>query len=99
MNMCRFAFTMDSSDVTLEKINNVRQAAKNNGLKIEKLFPVTLVVDTKGPEIRTGQLEGVSNLSNYDLAQELIKAEQPFSQIFTSAIALNKPRVLYVSSL
>lgn len=62
MNMSRFAFTMDCSDVTLEKISNVRQAAKNNGMKIEKLWPITIVVDTKGPEIRTGVLEGVSIL-------------------------------------
>lgn len=51
MNVARINFSHGSVEEYLEKVNNIRTASKNVGK------PVSILLDTKGPEIRTGVFE------------------------------------------
>ena len=63
MNVARLNVSHGSRDEHVELVRNVRQAAKM--VEQETGFDpcVAIVVDTKGPEIRTGYLEGKFNQS------------------------------------
>ncbi|MDR0877958.1 MAG: pyruvate kinase [Treponema sp.] len=50
MNMARFNFSHGSYDYQGPQIARVREAAAAEG------FPIALILDTKGPEIRTGRI-------------------------------------------
>ncbi len=48
MNVCRLNFSHETQEEHLERINRIRKVEKESGLKF------SILLDTKGPEIRTG---------------------------------------------
>lgn len=63
MNVARLNFSHGSYEYHAETIKNVRTAVANLSKKLGVNYPLAIALDTKGPEIRTGLLEGVSTLT------------------------------------
>lgn len=61
MNVARMNFSHGSHEYHADTIKNCREAEKNYSTKLGLPFSLAIALDTKGPEIRTGLLEGVSN--------------------------------------
>lgn len=58
MNIARLNFSHGSHEYHLESIRNIRKAVEICCQKEKRIVSVGIALDTKGPEIRTGILEG-----------------------------------------
>ncbi|KAG5347990.1 KPYK kinase, partial [Acromyrmex charruanus] len=91
MNIARLNFSHGSHEYHAETIANVRQAQKNLTARAGINIPVAIALDTKGPEIRTGLLEG-----DRSAEVELIKGQTFKLSTDKAYIEKGNAQVMYV---
>ncbi|XP_076172225.1 pyruvate kinase-like isoform X2 [Ptiloglossa arizonensis] len=91
MNIARLNFSHGSHEYHAQTIANVRQAQKNLSASSGINTPVAIALDTKGPEIRTGLLEGGGSAE-----VELVKGETIKLSIDKSLMEKGNANVVYV---
>jgi pyruvate kinase len=70
INLARFNFSHGNHEEQGERIGKIRQASQETGI------PIALMMDTKGPEIRTGLIEGGGEITLIRGDQITLTAEQ-----------------------
>lgn len=58
MRIARFNFSHGSYDSHSQLLKTVREAASEYSRRLGRVFPLGIALDTKGPEIRTGTVQG-----------------------------------------
>lgn len=91
MNCARLNFSHGTYEYHAGTIKNVREAVKNYGEKVSESFPMAIALDTKGPEIRTGLLEGGATAE-----VELVKGESVRVTIDDAYVEKGSTKVIYV---
>lgn len=66
MNVARLNFSHGTYEYYTNVINKLRQAEKNYSEKTGIPYSLAIALDTKGPEIRTGLLTGVSEFEFFN---------------------------------
>ena len=69
MNVCRLNFSHESQEAHLERINRIRQVEKDSNCKF------SILLDTKGPEIRTGVF--VNGQETYEKGDTVTLVREP----------------------
>nr|CAD7420677.1 unnamed protein product [Timema poppensis] len=62
MNVARLNFSHGTHEYHAGTIANLKTAAMNYSRKINRVYPLAIALDTKGPEIRTGLLAAVGSV-------------------------------------
>ena len=75
MNVARFNFSHGSHDYHRKNIERVRRISEELGI------PVAIMLDTKGPEVRTGLLEGGQKVT-VNTGDEIVVTAQPTTEDF-----------------
>ncbi|XP_008200880.2 pyruvate kinase [Tribolium castaneum] len=58
MNIARLTLSHGTQEMHTELIQNVRTAVENYSKRLGVMYPLSLALDIKGPEVRTGYMEG-----------------------------------------
>uniref|UniRef100_A0A1B6F1T8 Pyruvate kinase n=1 Tax=Cuerna arida TaxID=1464854 RepID=A0A1B6F1T8_9HEMI len=91
MNVARLNFSHGTHEYHANTIKNIRQAVEEYSKEIGMLCPLAIALDTKGPEIRTGLLEGGGSAE-----VELKKDSQVVVSIDKAFMERGNSQVIYV---
>ncbi len=87
VNVCRFNMAHATHEGIRESIKRIRRASQHSGRQI------ALLMDVKGPEIRTGELESPIDLKEGDSLDIVLNAERS-SKSKIPQVSVNYPRLI-----